>query len=61
MMRWYTWNVKAVTDKKGNVNYEKIEERSRKTDGFMAMAAAISAEDKIKQRPIFGRRIGTIC
>lgn len=30
IMRWYAWNVKAVTDKKGNVTYEKIEGRSRK-------------------------------
>ena len=62
IMRWYTWNVKAVTDKKGNVNYEKIEPRSRKTDGFMAMAAAFTIEDRIKGRaPIFGgARLGTI-
>lgn len=62
MMRWYTWNVKAVIDKKGNITYEKIEPRSRKTDGFMAMAAAITGEDMIKQRPISGRRrMATIC
>ena len=53
---------KAVIDKKGNITYEKIEPRSRKTDGFMAMAAAITGEDMIKQRPISGRRrMATIC
>lgn len=62
IMRWYTWNVKAKSDPKGNVLYEKIEEKSRKTDGFMAFAAAVTIEDKIKQRPIMGKmRIGTIC
>ena len=62
IMRWYTWNTKAVTDKKGNVTYEKIERRSRKTDGFMAFVAAMTDEDKIKQRPITGRRrIQTVC
>lgn len=61
IMRWYTWNVKAVTDKKGNINYEKIEPRSRKTDGFMAMAAAFTIEDSIKQRmSMKGRRVGTV-
>ena len=61
IMRWYTWNTKAVTDKKGNVTYEKIEERSRKTDGFMAYAAAETLEDHIKQRVRTGRRMATIC
>lgn len=61
IMRWYTWNTKAVTDKKGNVTYEKIEEKSRKTDGFMAFAAAETEEDKIKQRIKIGGRLRTIC
>lgn len=61
IMRWYTWNTKAVTDKKGNVTYEKIEERSRKTDGFMAYVAAETLEDHIKQRVRTGRRMATIC
>ncbi len=62
IMRWYTWNVKAVTDKKGNVNYEKIEPRSRKTDGFMALAAAFTIEDRVKERPKIygGRRLRTV-
>lgn len=62
IMRWYTWNVKAVTDRRGNVNYEKIEPRSRKTDGFMALAAAFTIEDRVKAgRPIYGsRRLGVV-
>ncbi len=61
IMRWYTWNTKAVTDKKGNVSYEKIEGKSRKTDGFMAYAAAETEEDKIKQRTKVRRRLATVC
>lgn len=61
IMRWYTWNTKAVTDKKGNTTYEKIEEKSRKTDGFMAYVAAATEEEKIKQRPKIGKRLGTVC
>lgn len=62
IMRWYTWNAKAVQDKKGNITYEKQEEKSRKTDGFMAYVAAETEEDKIKQRRTIGRRrMGTVC
>lgn len=61
IMRWYTWNTMAVTDKKGNITYEKISEKDRKTDGFMAYVAAMTEEDKIKQRPKMGKRLGTIC
>lgn len=60
IMRWYTWNTKAVTDPKGNVTYEKISEKDRKTDGFMAFVAAMTEEDKIKQRPKIGRRLSTV-
>lgn len=60
IMRWYTWNTKAVTDAKGNVTYEKISEKDRKTDGFMAFVAAMTEEDKIKQRPKLQKRLGTI-
>ena len=61
IMRWYTWNSKAVTDKKGNVTYEKIEPRSRKTDGFKAFVAAVTNEERIKQRRIIKNRISTVC
>ncbi len=61
IMRWYTWNAKAVIDSKGNIIYEKIEPRSRKTDGFMAYVAAETEEDKIKQRVRVSRRLSTVC
>lgn len=35
IMRWYMGNVKKVLDKDGNTRYEKIEEKSRKTDGAL--------------------------
>ena len=35
IMRWYMGNVKKVLDKDGNTKYEKIEPKSRKTDGAM--------------------------
>lgn len=60
IMRWYTWNVKAVTDAKGNTTYEKISEKDRKIDGFMAYVAAMTEEGKIKQRPKIGRRLSTV-
>lgn len=40
LMRWYTNNAKQMADAKGNITYGKIEPKSRKTDGFMAMVAA---------------------
>ena len=61
IMRWYTWNVKAEINDKGNVEYKKIEPKSRKTDGFMAFAAAMTQEDKIKARVKIGGRLRTIC
>lgn len=60
IMRWYTWNTKAVKDSKGNITYEKISEKDRKTDGFMAFTAAMTEEEKIKQRPKIGRRLSTV-
>lgn len=49
LMRWYTNNVKVVYDNKGNMLYGKIEPKTRKTDGFMALAAAYTVEDKLKE------------
>lgn len=40
IMRWFTNNAKKVIDKKGNTTFEKIEPKTRKTDGFMALVAA---------------------
>ncbi len=50
LMRWYTNNTKVVPDSKGNLLYGKIEPRSRKTDGFMAFAAAYTQKDLIKSK-----------
>lgn len=44
LMRWYTNNAKRSVDPKGNVSYEKIDPKSRKTDGFMAFVAAMCCE-----------------
>jgi len=55
VMRWYTNNTKKVpasaaakqragADSNGNYRYDKIEPKSRKTDGFMAMVAALTQE-----------------
>ncbi len=47
--RWCTNNVKVVQDKKGNDIFEKIEPKSRKTDGFMAFAAAMTLEELLPE------------
>ena len=49
MMRWYTNNVKLVASAHGNYSYEKIEPKSRKTDGFMALAAAFTVADQLPE------------
>lgn len=49
LMNWYTNNVKRVMDGKGNISYEKIEPRSRKTDGFMALAAAMTLAPELER------------
>lgn len=47
LMRWYTNNAIRIIDKRGNITYGKIEPKSRKTDGFMALVMAfIVAEIK---------------
>lgn len=43
--RWNVNNTKKVTDNRGNISYGKIEPRYRKTDAFMALAAAQCIED----------------
>jgi phage terminase large subunit-like protein len=49
MMRWYTNNTKQVPAKNNNFTYEKIEPRSRKTDGFMAFVAAMTIEEELPE------------
>ena len=50
IMRWYTRNTKKVISKKyGNYEYRKIEEKSRKTDGFFAFVAAMTEHEMIPE------------
>lgn len=49
LMRWYTNNVKVITDKKGNRTYGKKEEVRRKTDGFQAFIHALYRDDLIDE------------
>lgn len=57
MMRWYTNNTKVVQAAKrrvkdaadvGNYEFSKIEPKSRKTDGFFALVAAMCVENEIE-------------
>lgn len=51
IMRWYTNNTKKVKSKKyGNYEYQKIEAKSRKTDGFFAFVAAMTVYEKIPEQ-----------
>jgi len=43
LMRWYTNNTCLKTEKYENYTFQKIEPKSRKTDGFMAFVAAMCA------------------
>lgn len=47
MMNWYTWNTYKKRDGKGNMVYEKIEPKLRKTDGFAALLHALQHRDKL--------------
>src|SRR5690625_877509 len=49
LMRWYTWNVKVITDAKGNRTYGKKDEIRRKTDGFQAFIHALYRDDLIDE------------
>lgn len=49
MMRWYTNNTKLAPAPNNNFKYEKIEGKSRKTDGFMALVHAFTVEDAIPE------------
>lgn len=49
LMRWYTNNAKRIVDPKGNVSYGKIEEKARKTDGFMSLVAAMTVAEILDQ------------
>lgn len=47
LMRWYTNNTKLEPAPNNNFKYGKIEEKSRKTDGFMAFVDAVTIEDEL--------------
>ena len=49
LMKWYTNNVKVITDKKGNKTYGKKDEIRRKTDGFQAFIHALYRDDLIEE------------
>lgn len=48
-MRWFANNSKIDMTKYGNMTYQKIEPKSRKTDGFKAFAAAECCSDVLDQ------------
>lgn len=55
IMRWYTNNTKKVKSKKyGNYEYQKIEAKSRKTDGFFAFVAAMTQHEMIPEQQTAG-------
>lgn len=48
LMNWYINNTCTTTDKDGNTFYQKKEEKSRKTDGFMALVSAVCASESLQ-------------
>jgi phage terminase large subunit-like protein len=60
MMRWYTNNTYVERDGKGNITYEKIDPKLRKTDGFFAFLHALQFADEINQTKVsFNRKLKT--
>lgn len=53
IMRWYTNNTQVVTDKFGNKQYQKIEPKLRKNDGFMAFLVAMYSKDLLEEVIIY--------
>lgn len=49
IMRWYTNNTQVVTDKFGNKQYQKIEPKLRKNDGFMAFLVSMYSKDLLEE------------
>lgn len=47
LMRWFVRNAKLVPAPNNNFRYDKIEPKSRKTDGFMAFVNAVILEDEL--------------
>ena len=55
LMRWFIWNVKVETDKKGNKTYMKIEPIKRKTDGFFCMLHGLYGTELNEDLKEFGK------
>ncbi|MCM1334282.1 MAG: terminase large subunit [Bacteroides sp.] len=49
LMRWYANNSKIDMTQSGNMTYQKIEPKSRKTDGFKAFVAAECISGELEQ------------
>lgn len=47
IMNWYTNNTKVIKSN-GNMTYGKIDEKARKTDGFMMLVAAFTLENELE-------------
>lgn len=47
IMNWYTNNTKVIKSN-GNMTYGKIDEKTRKTDGFMMLVAAFVISDELE-------------
>lgn len=54
LMRWYVNNAMLRPEKRDEFSYGKQEPKSRKTDGFMAFAAAMTSLDLLKDYSTFG-------
>ncbi len=50
LMRWYVNNTAVEPRKNGNKVFIKIEQQSRKNDGFMAFVHATSIQDELKEK-----------
>lgn len=54
LWRWFTNNTKSVPAQNNNFKYDKIEPKSRKTDGFMAFVASMTLEEELPDVQEFG-------
>ena len=48
-MNWYTWNTYTQKDPKDNIEYKKIEPKTRKTDGFFALLHSLTKDGDLKE------------
>lgn len=52
LFRWFVNNTKLVPCKNNNYNYEKIEPKSRKNDGFMAFVNCMVCSDLLEENQL---------